>query len=765
MNCAYHNGNKIINFEKKHIIALIIEVLILLVCLLFCFAPKNTYSYGAEAFEIVSGSMEDSCVKIDDSYEFSGNFAKCNNIPLGIGSYSIRLKYDTDTDDKFLCNVSDETVSTGNLWANYAILYSGMPSTDLKIWLWEYTDTLTISVSTSNSGSIEVYGVDIYETNDFQRMIFSIVLFSFLFFDVLYVTYKKTEKNITNRIIIAALFITAFISSVPLMTNYLIAGDDLGYHLLRIEGIKDGLLSGQFPVRLYPEWLLGHGYDDSIMYGNALLYLPAILELLGFPLMMSYKAFVFFINCLTVAVAYYSFGKIASDNKIGIITAVIYSLAPYRLYCVYHRASVGEYTAMAFTPLILLGLFLIYTEVKDQSDKRKGVFPLVIGLTGIINTHILTCEMVGGLLLLFCIVEFRRTFKKDIFIQMLKSLGLTIALNLSFLVPFIECFFNGNLKIGDTIVNIQGGGIYLANLFAFLIADGTPGDSRYYSSLGMNNYLPTTPGLALIFSLIVFAMILWIRKKEEKNNLYRYGSIASAFSFLTILMSMQIFPWDSIQKISPLFTKLVSSLQLPMRFIAISIPILSLSFVFTAKICKEKNHKVYSALIISLLSIALVSGLYQQISILDKTNFYRLYDIDGMGTRNAMGQEYLPIGTDLSLLHYGTYTAENVEIDNIVKNHSTVNFSASSLYGGYVEVPLIKYIGYKAKDSNGNKLATEYGNNNVLRIIIPENYNGEITVYYSGRWYWRVAEIITLLTFVLMAMYHKKSEKNKKHLL
>ena len=41
------------------------------------------------------------------------------------------------------------------------------------------------------------------------------------------------------------------------MTDYVIGGGDIVFHMMRIEGVKDGLVSGQFPVRIPPEWLFG----------------------------------------------------------------------------------------------------------------------------------------------------------------------------------------------------------------------------------------------------------------------------------------------------------------------------------------------------------------------------------------------------------------------------------------------------------------------------------------------------------------------------
>ena len=63
----------------------------------------------------------------------------------------------------------------------------------------------------------------------------------------------------------------------------------------------------------------------------------------------------------TAIIAYYSFGKITASRKLGLLGAALYTLSCYRLVCTYIRASVGEYTAITFLPLVLVGLYNIYT--------------------------------------------------------------------------------------------------------------------------------------------------------------------------------------------------------------------------------------------------------------------------------------------------------------------------------------------------------------------------------------------------------------------
>ena len=56
----------------------------------------------------------------------------------------------------------------------------------------------------------------------------------------------------------------ALLATSPMMQTYLYNGDDLCYHLARLEGLKDGILDGQIPVNILPESLKNHGYLNAI---------------------------------------------------------------------------------------------------------------------------------------------------------------------------------------------------------------------------------------------------------------------------------------------------------------------------------------------------------------------------------------------------------------------------------------------------------------------------------------------------------------------
>lgn len=143
---------------------------------------------------------------------------------------------------------------------------------------------------------------------------------------------ESTKKQNIIQILLYALLLI-FIS-IPLFSGYLYrisGGHDINFHLMRIEGLAEGLRMGQFPVKIQPAWYEGYGYGCSVFYGDIFLYVPALMRLFGVPLQWAYKFYVLMTQAGTIAISAYSFGRIFKDKKIAFVGTVLYALAIYRL--------------------------------------------------------------------------------------------------------------------------------------------------------------------------------------------------------------------------------------------------------------------------------------------------------------------------------------------------------------------------------------------------------------------------------------------------
>ena len=122
------------------------------------------------------------------------------------------------------------------------------------------------------------------------------------------------KKIRTNNLVIALAITILF--SIPLLTNSIPGFTvDFTYHLTRIEGIKSGLASHQFPVYIYPYTNNGFGYASSLFYPDIFLLIPTLLYCLGIPIIVSYKVFIIIISFVTSYLSLHLFEHIFNKLK------------------------------------------------------------------------------------------------------------------------------------------------------------------------------------------------------------------------------------------------------------------------------------------------------------------------------------------------------------------------------------------------------------------------------------------------------------------
>ena len=76
-------------------------------------------------------------------------------------------------------------------------------------------------------------------------------------------------------------------------------------------------------------------------------------------------------------------------------------------------------------------------DVKDK-DYGRSFIPLTIGFTGLIQSHLLTCELVGGFTILLCLILWKKVFRKETFLVLAKTVVYSVLLSAWFLVPFLD---------------------------------------------------------------------------------------------------------------------------------------------------------------------------------------------------------------------------------------------------------------------------------------------------------------------------------------
>ena len=476
------------------------------------------------------------------------------------GSYTAHIEYSAEEDQS--CQAISARRSFSQLIdSSKAILSKNLDAVDYQFEVREDIDEFMLMFRYSGEGGFSVNSINITpDTNRIKRLaalvILSVLLVDFLCF--LFIKYEQHKLTIIFLLLIFAL------SSLPLAVKGLFVGHDINVHLLRIEAIVQALRSKQFPARVSSMVLFGYGYPFSIYYNDLFLYLPAVFRLLGFSVASAYKIYVLFINFAKVMIAWYSFHAMTGKKKNALIMTLLYATASYRFTNVYVRAAVGEYTAQIFLPLFGLAVKRIFFDDQARAKEiMENALILAAAMSGCIGSHIPTTVMSCFILLLICVFYWKRTFRKQTILSLTAAVFLTLLVNLYYLVPMADYYFNVpttiSSEVDGRIMLIQGNGVQPAQIFSFFQSVSGNADCP------LTERLQATPGLPL---MLVLALGIYLFFRNKTDPWFRCSLL---FSVLTIWLSTDTFFWNGLTLHVPGWRVLVQMIQFPWRFFEFSI--------------------------------------------------------------------------------------------------------------------------------------------------------------------------------------------------
>lgn len=727
-----------------------ISLLLSLLCVIRIAMPNREWNY-AGSYEFVKGTP---CPD-QEVYE---------HISLGAGVYRLELSYESAGDTNAMCNVKDGTVYYGGLLCNGEHMYAALDHTSYDFWLFEPTEELSVTIDYSGPESLTTGNLRIVETNLLWTRYLTILLaISALILWTLWYQKRDAQKEKKERrhVVIFGIGVIAFLASIPYLYDGMISGADLTYHLQRIEGVKDGLLTGQFPVRLEPRWVFDHGYANGIFYCNLLLYFPAALRMLGFTVTESYILYCIALNIATAAIAWYCFGKMFRDDVVGLACSGLYTLSIFRVYRLLGTGAVGEGSAFTFFPLVLYGIYLVFEGKKEEREFRNSWIVLGLGYAGLVQTHVLSCEIAALMTVLLCLVYLPKLFEKERFLKCVQGAFFALGLSLWYLVPFLDYYFTQDVKIRHASARtIQERGVtFVQELQTFWNFH----DTAASTTERMQYTHPVGPGLFLIAGVFLLLLLLFLEviprgKETEKSFAIRSAGLGC----LALWMATDTFPWDALQTTSQTAATLVSSLQFPYRFIGWGMTFLIVVVGYLLSFFRKNQKLFYRMGLVIVMTAVATSYVYLIDAEDESTGAIHLFNRESMGFGYISGEEYLIYGTDSSALSFAKPKAdEGIGISEYEKKGLRATFFCenSSDTQGTVKLPILLYKGYQASGDGGESLEITDDRSHLLGVSIPAGYSGRITVKFTEPWYWRAAELITLtvvVAFVAGMVYKRR---------
>lgn len=550
-----------------------------------------------------------------------------------------------------------------------------------------------------------------------------------------------------HAIVIVLCLVSVFLACLPTFYEKLIEGHDLRFHVFRIRAIAQSLQNGDIAARIQPGWLDDYGYAVGAGYGQVMLYPSALLYLCGFSIETAYRFFVWIINLLSFCTAYLCGREITGNRTQAAVCACVYTLSFYRLTDVYFRAAAGEAGAMAFYPLIAAGLYVAYRGT-ERSAERRAVLYLTAGATGVLQTHIISVWLTIFGLIPFFLLFMRQTLKKRRVIAVFaRSLGLSVLVNLWFLVPFADYIIRKMFYV----VEERGGG------FQAMAGITTPFHRLFLSH---NDTIWMVFGSsAFLLAVICVVIAAGSVQSDDKRTMFKLAALLGVFLAActeAVPYTWMMVHWGRVYKI-------LSNIQFPWKFLAVCSVLLLVLVAYALRVIslKENGERLGTyrpVFLAGITFLGVLTGIQYMEAHLSDATAYTARD----SFQSAFGMEFvLPYGYgEEELLQHGW--PELPQEPMIQEVRLSEDLSATALARNTTQgeiawdVPRLNYYGYRATGEHGALTVVDGPNRNV-RVMIPPGYQGRVAVSFRQPWYWTAAGLISAAGVVWLLWRMRRS--------
>ncbi|KRM96316.1 hypothetical protein FC19_GL000603 [Liquorilactobacillus aquaticus DSM 21051] len=390
------------------------------------------------------------------------------------------------------------------------------------------------------------------------------------------------RSNLAKKAGLHLIFILLSFISVYIFASkgYWYGGGDMKFHLSRINEIVHAFsyhnnLSNLFSFSSFRNV----GTATQFFYPNATLIPFALIRLAITNSILAYYTGVIIYTYIGLLISYYSMLSFTKRNvPQASFFAILYIFSVYHLTDIFNRFDLGEWIAMLFFPIALLGFYELFFR------NRCRWYLVVIGVTLIAYSHILSTLLILSVgALLFIIALFSKVPNKvQRLFDALKAVITIFLLTIFEIYPMVKISLQNHIRFPKKYDLLRSPDSRLPGL-------------RKFIQLCLKNQLNMSLGILLIIIIIV-SLALW----RITPPLYQKSLV------LLIILSIStttLFPWEDFQQ-TP-----AAIIQFPWRLLSIAAIFMALNGSWLAYLLFSKVHIKYISfdmlLLLSLFTLAL----------------------------------------------------------------------------------------------------------------------------------------------------------------
>lgn len=476
---------------------------------------------------------------------------------------------------------------------------------------------------------------------------------------------------------------------------------------------------GQIPCRWVPDMGYSYGYPLFNFYPPFPYYLGQFFHLLGFSYINSIKL-LFILGFFVSGVFIYLLTEKLWGKWGGILSSILYLLAPYHSVDVYVRGAMNEFWALAFLP----GLYWSVYEVIERDDESRNryllFFSLFLALL-LLSHNVMSFIFAPGVALFALVLIWlkKQSFWR-IFFTFVKYVFLGLGMAVFFTLPVI---------FEQKYVHIETMLMGYFNYLAHYVSIGKLLFSRYWgygsSSWQQTEGMPFQVGFPhwiLAVATFILFIFLSFRKKTLKNKTFLVS-----FFFLLFLGSLflihprSVFIWNRIPYLA--------YLQFPWRFLTLVIfaaSVLGGGLIF---LIKNKTKNALLALFLIIVTILLNFTFFKPAEIIDIDDTEKLFSAKGWHRLQTDAIfDYLPKSAKAPPADPAPAVPQviegEVEVSEVSKGTDWYRFETKGTQG-VVQIPIYFFPGWKVY-VDGEE--TDFVYDNPLGLITVSLSEGEHSV-------------------------------------
>ena len=591
---------------------------------------------------------------------------------------------------------------------------------------------------------------------------------------------KKTPELATEdkaAMVLKAIVLLYALVSIAVIWLYLPTGDDLPFHLQRLDAIAKelslGLAPGNFPFRIYTVTLEGYGYGSPLFYGDLPLYPFALLAAAG---LSTYRAYQLFLSVIVVATLISLDVMIREVTRtrrtIGYALGMLICLLSTTFYGEVLGSCVGRALVWVFAPLAIAGYHRIVF-----SKRKGGIGLLVAGVAGAFFSHPLNCVLLLGFLVVILLFTIRSVDAEAVK-KILAAAGITALLCAWYVCPMLEQMLSQKFFV--SAADAPNGKHVLSDFTVTAFGLFVPSGLRVslLSRLGIDMPLRLyKTGIASTLVVLACTFAHRIRSKDKWGS-FNVGLIAVVG--FGIWFQTPLFPHDALQGVIGVF-------QFPWRvyvFCEMALGLIVASSFANGGTSGEPGagaarHNIAAWVIAcSVIATIVVSAGYDIRSDVSRHTIngsvQPIAERSPFTSMDVGSGEYIPAALLRLSPRYATGEGDNAWFDfesyledrgtNAIAENGSAAFGAtrdgrrtvvaySNLgEGEKLEMPLLYYVGYSAVDlDTGVSLEVSESNNGLVNVRTAAS-SGAIAVEYTGTSIQYVTLAISTITLVALTV-------------